>query len=199
MSQSISTAISLIKADMQHRCEYERKVLNALQVIKFLFNPAVFSAVLYRLQMFFYLNELGFIGVFFKLINSIFLTVDIDSKTQIGGGFFIMHASHICIGANVVIGKNCIMAHQNSVCPSPFFLKGITHSSTGPTLGDDVILGGGATVSGEIVLGSNVQVSMNAAVDNSFPDNAVLFGVPAKNIAKKVSPIRTDNLETLIA
>ena len=185
MRQSFTQFLSLIKADMQHRCRYENKKLNLLQALKLLLNPAIFGTLLYRMQMFFFLNGFGVVASFFKVINSIFLTIDIDSNTNIGDGLFIMHASHICIGKNVVIGKNCMMAHQNSIIPSPFFKLGSSGQIKGPTLGDNVVLGAGATLTGDIVLGNNVQVSMNAAVENSFPDDAVLFGVPAKNKVKK--------------
>jgi serine O-acetyltransferase len=184
MSQSFKDTFCLIKADMLNRCAYENKTLNTIQVIKFLLNNAAISTVIYRLQIFFYCNHLSFIAAVLKYINSLLFTVDIDSKTKIDGGFFMMHASFMCIGANVKIGRNCMMAHQNSIYPSPFFSADGTQSAQGPTLGDHVILGAGATLCGNIVLGNNVQISINASVDTSFPDGAVLFGVPARNMAK---------------
>lgn len=185
MSQSFTQFLSLIKADMQHRCSYENKHLNLTQAVKFIFNIAAFSTVLYRLQTFLYANRLSFIGYFVRTFNGLFCSIDIDPSAKIEGGLFIMHCSYICIGKNVVIGKNCMMAHQNSIIPSPFFKLGSSGQIKGPTLGDNVVLGAGATLTGDIVLGNNVQVSMNAAVENSFSDDAVLFGVPAKNIVKK--------------
>lgn len=48
-------------------------------------------------------------------------------------------------------------------------------------------VGGGAMVTGGIVIGDHVKISMNAVVESSFEDHAVLFGVPARNVNKKVA------------
>lgn len=184
MSQTFAETLSLIKSDMQVRASYENKSFNALRVVKFLFNPAIFSLMIYRFQRFFYYHHLGIIASILKVINGIIFTVHIDSTAKIGPGFFMMHASYICIGPNVTIGKNCMMAHQNSVCPSPFFSEKFTNSAQGPVIGDDLILGGGAAIYGDITLGNRVKVSMNSSVEASFGDDAVLFGVPARNMAK---------------
>lgn len=184
MSQTIFDTFSLIQSDMQARANYENKPLTLVQKLKFLLNPAIVSLIIYRFQRFFYCHHLGFIASILKVINGIIFTVHIDSTVNIGGGFFMMHASYICIGPNVSIGKNCMMAHQNSVCPSPFFSEKFTNSAQGPVIGDDLMLGGGAAVYGDIVLGNQVKVSMNSSVEASFGDGAVLFGVPARNMAK---------------
>lgn len=186
MKQSFKETLNLIKADMQHRCRYENKTLNTVQVIKFLLNNAAISTIIYRWQIFFYCHHLSFFASLLRFINGLLFTVEIDSRTEIGGGFFMMHANFICIGANVKIGQNCILAHQNAICASPFFTAESPRSAQGPTLGNNAIIGGGATISGNIVLGNNVQVSMNAAVDASYADDAVLFGVPARNMTKTV-------------
>ena len=184
MKQSFLDTISLIKSDMQVRCLYENKPLNSLQVIKFMINPAQVSCVIYRFQKFFYCHHLSFIASILKVLNGIIFTVHIDSKTDIGAGLFIMHASFICIGPYVRIGKNCMLPHQNSICPSPFYSENSTNTYLGPTIGDNFVLGGGGGVYGDITLGNDVKVAMNSLVDASYGDGAVLFGVPAKNTVK---------------
>lgn len=185
---SFKQTMHLIKADMQFRARYEKKEFKLAQVIKFLFNNAAVATVIYRFQIYVYQLGLTWLAWFLKSINSIVFSVSIDSKTQIEAGLFLMHANYICIGEGVKIGKNCIVAHQNSIAASPFVADiNVQHSyqSNGaPCLGDDVIIGGGATISGAITLGHRTQISLNAAVEDSFPDGAVLFGVPAKNKAK---------------
>lgn len=184
MTQSLRDTFSLIKSDMHVRADYENKPLNLFQIMKFILNVAVFSSIIYRFQRFFYCHHLGLVASILKAINGIIFTVNIDSTANIGAGFFMMHASYICIGPNVTIGKNCMMAHQNSVCPSPFFSEKFTNSAQGPTIGDDLILGGGAAIYGDITLGNRVKVSMNSSVETSVGDDAVMFGVPARNMTK---------------
>ncbi len=93
----------------------------------------------------------------------------------------------ILIGPNVKIGRNFILGHHNSIAPSPFYTPEAPRSIIGPVIGDNVILSGGASISGEITLGDNVKISMGSAVHDSFPEDSVLFGVPAKVISKAKS------------
>jgi serine O-acetyltransferase len=184
MKQSFLQTFSLIRSDMDARASYENKKLSALQMIKFLINPAILSLCIYRWQKFFYDQHLTLISAILKLINGIFFSVHIDNTATIQERFLMLHANFICIGANVTIGRNCMMAHQNYVCPSPFYLEKGVNSAKGPTIGDGLMMGGGAAIYGDITLGDNVKVSMNASVEASFEDGAVLFGVPARNMAK---------------
>lgn len=182
MRQTISSTYALIRSDFMKRCEYEKKAANALQLIKFLLYPAFVVVLLYRLQRFFYTNHLGIIAGIIKWLNQVIFTVDIASDTVIGPRMMVLHASFIVIGERVTIGRDFILVHNNSVMASPFYAAGKTLAA--PVLGDDVILGGGAQVTGNLTLGNNVQVSMNTSVEESFGDDAVLFGVPARNLSK---------------
>jgi len=182
MRQTLFKTFDLIRSDYLKRCEYEKKSPNIIQAIKFVFYPAFTSIVFYRIQRFFYTHHLGWLAAVVKTINELLFSVSIDSSADIGPRFMILHASFIVIGPRVQIGSDCIAVHHNSVIPSPFYAAGITTKA--PVIGDHVILGGGAQVTGDITLGDHVQVSMNASVDESFDDHAVLFGVPARNLSK---------------
>lgn len=54
-----------------------------------------------------------------------------------------------------------------------------------PDLGDDVYIGPGAKLFGGIQLGNGVRIGANAVVNRSFPDGAIIGGVPAKLIRQK--------------
>jgi serine O-acetyltransferase len=185
MTQSLKQTISLIRLDMLARSENEEKPLTAVRVIRFIFKSASMPIVIYRWQIFFYQHNIGLIASFLKLVNNILFTVKIDSKTEIGSGFLFFHSSYIYIGPNVIIGKNCRMSHQNTITPSAFYYPEASYLGKGPTIGDNLLLGCGASLVGDIVLGDNVKVAMNSTVDESFPNDAVLIGVPAINIGKK--------------
>lgn len=185
MTVSLTKTFSLIRSDFIKRCEYEKKSPNWLQAIKFLFYPAFASILLYRLQYFLACHHLGWLATILKTVNQLLFSVSIDNTAKIGPRFMILHASFIVIGPRVRIGEDCIVVHHNSVIASPFFEAGRT--SRAPVVGDGVIIGGGAQVTGDISLGDHVQVSMNASVEDSFDDHAVLFGVPARNLHKQAS------------
>lgn len=164
------------------RSKQEQRALTYYRIFRYLFKSASLPIVLYRWQIFFYQHKLSIVSSLIKLLNNIVFSVKIDPNTEIGPGFQIFHSSYIFIGPNVKIGKNCLMAHQNTVTASPFY--DAMGSTKGPVIGDNLLLGCGASIVGDITLGNDVKVTVNSTVDTSFPDNAVLIGVPARNIAK---------------
>ena len=54
-----------------------------------------------------------------------------------------------------------------------------------PTLEDNVVVGSGAQVLGPIIVGNNAKIGANAVVTKDVPENAVMIGIPAKNINTK--------------
>ena len=54
-----------------------------------------------------------------------------------------------------------------------------------PVIGDDVLIGAGAKVLGPVTVGSRSRIGANAVVVHSFPEEAVLVGIPARNIRQK--------------
>ena len=51
-----------------------------------------------------------------------------------------------------------------------------------PTLKENVVVGSGAQILGPVVVGKNSKIGANAVVTNNVPENAVMVGIPAKNI-----------------
>ena len=54
-----------------------------------------------------------------------------------------------------------------------------------PTLEDNVVVGSGAQVLGPVIVGKNAKIGANAVVTKDVPVNAVMIGIPAKNINTK--------------
>lgn len=183
MRQTFLETLSLIKGDMAFRCEYEHKKLNLFRVLGFLLNHAALSVVIYRFQGFFYTHHMKWFAKFLQGLSSVLFTVNIDSRTQIGSGLLLLHASYVNIGKNVTIGKKCILAHQNSIGPAFTYETDAAVSDLGPTIGDQVLFGVGSVAFGNIQIGSLSKIAANSAVDKSFPEAAVLVGVPARNRA----------------
>ena len=51
-----------------------------------------------------------------------------------------------------------------------------------PTLMDNVVVGSGAQILGPLVIGKNAKIGANAVVTKDVPENAVMIGIPAKNV-----------------
>lgn len=88
-----------------------------------------------------------------------------------------MHLGPILINANVQIGEDCSL-HINTA-----FVAGGTNSGV-PTLGNNIVVGVGATILGNTHIADGVAIGANAVVNRDVlePDIAVA-GVPAKKIS----------------
>ncbi len=105
--------------------------------------------------------------------------VEIHPGATIGSGIFIDHGMGVVIGETTVIGKNVTL------------FQGVTLGGTGkqkgkrhPTLGNDVVVGAGAKVLGNIHVGDHVSIGANAVVLHDVPDNSTVVGVPGR-VAKR--------------
>ena len=104
-----------------------------------------------------------------------FLTgVEIHPGATIGRRFFIDHGMGVVIGETAQIGDDVLMYHGVT-------LGGTTtrHVKRHPTLGDDIVVGAGATVLGNITVGSHSVIGANAVVVADAPAGSVLVGSPA--------------------
>ncbi|HEY3388632.1 MAG TPA: serine acetyltransferase [Prolixibacteraceae bacterium] len=104
----------------------------------------------------------------------------IPSSTEIGEGFYIGHFGTIVINGKTKIGRNCNIDH------------GVTIGQTNrgkskgcPTIGNNVWIGPGAVIVGNISVGSNVLIAPNAFVNVDIPDNSMVIGNPCKTLMKE--------------
>ena len=94
-----------------------------------------------------------------------------------GPGLCLTHWGTIVVSANAKVGKNC------RIHPSTCIGK---HEGT-PIIGNNVYIGPGAKIFGNITIGDNVAIGANSVVNKSIPANVTVGGIPAKIIANKSS------------
>lgn len=110
---------------------------------------------------------------FLRLISEIVTNITIDPKMSVGEGFHIIHAEGpVSIHPDVIIGKRCGIMHNVTI--------GTNMGEGVPRIGDDVFIGVGACVLGNIKIGDRVRISANSLVINNIPDDSIVIGVPAK-------------------
>ena len=90
--------------------------------------------------------------------------IEIHPGAIIGKYFFIDHGMGVVIGETAIIGNNCTI-YQGVVLGGTGKEKGKRH----PTLKDNVMVGAGAIILGNIVIESNVKIGANAVVLNNIP------------------------------
>ncbi|MBA7480100.1 Serine acetyltransferase [subsurface metagenome] len=128
-----------------------------------------------------------------RLISHIsrFLTgIEIHPGAKIGEGFFIDHGMGVVIGETSEIGDN-VTLYQGVT------LGGTSHqrAKRHPTLGNNVVVGVGAQLIGDITIGDNTKIGAGSVVINSVPANATVVGIPGRVVA--VRNPDTDTVERL--
>jgi serine O-acetyltransferase len=110
------------------------------------------------------------------------LGIAIDPSTEIGGGFYIGHFGGIVVHEKCRIGKNCNI-HQGVTL-------GVANRGRNkgcPSIGDNVYIGPGAKIFGNVRIGHNAAIGANAVVTKDVPDDAVVVGIPGKVISHEGS------------
>ncbi len=177
--QVLSTLIN----DFQVIFDRDPAARNWLEVL--LCYPGLHAIWLHRLAHWLY--KLG-VPVIPRLISQIsrFLTgIEIHPGAQIGSGAFIDHGMGVVIGETTIIGKNCLI------------YQGVTLGGTGketgkrhPTLGDNVVVGAGAKVLGNITIGDNVRIGAGSVVVKDVPPNCTVVGIPGRIVKRRDEKIQ---------
>lgn len=111
--------------------------------------------------------------------------IEISVNTKIGSGLRIPHwAGGIVIHENAILGRNCEI--MQGVTIGNNIMKSRKDVAT---IGDNVILGAGSKIIGNISIGSNVFVGANAVVVKDIPSNSCVGGVPSKILKSNFKPI----------
>ncbi len=101
--------------------------------------------------------------------------IEIHPAATIGRGLFIDHGTGVVIGETAVIGDHVTL------------FQGVTLGGTGkergkrhPTIGNNVVIGAGAKILGNITVGSDSMVGANAVVIRDVPEHSTVVGVPGR-------------------
>lgn len=137
--------------------------------------PGFHAIVLHRVAHFLHRLGIPVVPNLVMWMGRLLTGVEIHPAARIGGGFFIDHGFGVVIGETAEIGRNATL------------YQGVTLGGTGketgkrhPTLGDNVVVGAGAKVLGNITVGNNVYIGANAVVLSPVPDDCTVVGVPGR-------------------
>jgi serine O-acetyltransferase len=101
--------------------------------------------------------------------------VDIHPAARFGKGIMLDHATGFVVGETAVVGDNCSFLHAVTLGGS-----GKETGDRHPKIGDNVLIGAGAKVLGNIKVGSCSRVAAGSVVLAEVPPNVTVAGVPAK-------------------
>ena len=155
--------------------------------------PGVKALFFHRIANFFCIAKFGLLAKMISQLSRFFTGIEIHPKAKIGKNFFIDHGMGVVIGETSEIGDNVTIYHAvtlGGISPS-INSDGQRHTKRHPTLKNNVVVGSGAQVLGPVVVGENAKVGANAVVTKDVSANAVMVGIPAKNVNKDISKADT--------
>jgi len=133
------------------------------------------ALVSYRVAHFLYRIRLYFPARMMSQVARFFTGIEIHPGAVIGKRLFIDHGMGVVIGETAVIGNN-VLLYQGVTLGGTGIEKGKRH----PTIGNNVVIGTGAQVLGNITIGDNSYVGANAVVIKDVPPNSTVVGVPGR-------------------
>jgi serine O-acetyltransferase len=160
--------------------------------------PGVKAIFLYKIANFFSIAKMDLVARIISQFSRFLTGIEIHPNAKIGKNLFIDHGMGVVIGETSEIGDNVTIYHMVT-------LGGISPSINSdeqrnlkrhPTLKDNVVVGSGAQVLGPIIVGKNAKVGANAVVTKDVPENAIMVGVPAKNVGKASQQFKPYGIET---
>ena len=146
--------------------------------------PGVKAVFFHRVANFFSTAKFDLTARIISQFSSFLTGIEIHPNAKIGKNLFIDHGMGVVIGETSDIGDNVTIYHMAT-------LGGIAPSINSddqrnikrhPTLKENVVVGSGAQILGPVVVGKNAKIGANAVVTKDVPENAVMVGIPAKNV-----------------
>ena len=146
--------------------------------------PGIKAVFFHKIANFFSVAKMDLLARIISQFSRFLTGIEIHPKAKIGKNLFIDHGMGVVIGETSEIGDNVTIYHMVT-------LGGISPSINSddqrnvkrhPTLKDNVVVGSGAQVLGPIIVGENAKIGANAVVTKNVPENAVMVGIPAKNV-----------------
>tara|TARA_Y100000768_G_scaffold294716_1_gene228533 strand:+ start:855 stop:1436 length:582 start_codon:yes stop_codon:yes gene_type:complete len=148
--------------------------------------PGVKAVFFHKIANFFSIAKFDLIARIISQFSRFLTGIEIHPKAKIGNNLFIDHGMGVVIGETSDIGDNVTIYHMAT-------LGGISPSINSdnqrnikrhPTLMDNVVVGSGAQILGPVIIGKNAKIGANAVVTKDVPQNAIMVGIPAKNVGE---------------
>ena len=149
--------------------------------------PGVKAVFLHRIANFFCVAKFDLVARIISQFSRFLTGIEIHPKAKIGKNLFIDHGMGVVVGETSEIKDNVTIYHMvtlGGIAPS-INSNDQRNIKRHPTLEDNVVVGSGAHVLGPVIVGKNAKIGANAVVTKDVPENAVMIGIPAKNINTK--------------
>ena len=150
--------------------------------------PGFHAILLHRLAHRLYGSGLNLTARLISQFSRAVTGIEIHPGATIGRRFFIDHGMGVVIGETSEIGDD-VLLYQNVTLGGTGKERGKRH----PTIGNNVVIGTGAKVLGNIYIGNYVKVGAGSVVIHSVPAHSTVVGIPGRVVRARLDT--DDNLE----
>ncbi|MFZ0730838.1 MAG: serine O-acetyltransferase EpsC [Candidatus Sulfotelmatobacter sp.] len=163
--------LSLIREDITNVMEHDPAAKSRLEV--FLCYSGLHAVWFYRINHWFWNHRLFLVGRWSSQVARWLTGIEIHPGAKIGRRLFIDHGMGVVIGETSIVGDD-VTLYQGVTLGG----TGKEHGKRHPTLEDSVVVGGGAKILGNIIVGKNSRIGAGSVVLRNVPDNSTVVGVP---------------------
>ncbi len=165
--------MNFIKEQIQLIKEKDPAITSDFEVLLY---PCFKALLYYKISHYFYKKKHFIIARYLSEKAKRKTGIEIHPGSVIGKRLFIDHGAGVVIGETAIVGDDVTMFH------------GVTLGGTGkekgkrhPTIGNNVFIGSGAKILGNITVGDNSKIGANAVILTDVPANVTVVGIPRKN------------------
>jgi serine O-acetyltransferase len=137
--------------------------------------PGFHAVLWHRVAHWLYKRHLYLLSRILSATARLFTGIEIHPGATIGRRFFIDHGMGVVIGETVEIG-NDVLLYQGVTLGGTGGDKGKRH----PTLGNNVVVGAGAKVLGNIMIGDFAKIGAGSVVVHPVPEHSTVIGIPGR-------------------
>lgn len=142
--------------------------------------PSIHVQAFHRVAHWLYERKVTFLPRALMQLARALTGIEIHPGATIGRRLFIDHGMGVVVGETAVIGDDCVLYHHVTLGGT-----GKERGKRHPTLGCGVIVGAGAAVLGNIVVGEGARIGANSVVLRDVPPAATVVGIPGRVVLIK--------------
>ncbi len=169
---------SLIREDVSTVMERDPAAKSRLEI--YLCYSGLHALWFYRINHWLWNHNFLLLGRFFSQVARWLTGIEIHPGAKIGRRLFIDHGMGVVIGETAIVGDD-VTLYQGVTLGG----TGKEHGKRHPTLLDNVVVGGGAKILGNITIGQNCRIGAGSVVLRNVPDDSTVVGVPGHIIFRE--------------
>jgi len=166
----------VVLTDLRQKASWCYQSERPAALLKVLLTDGTMAMVIYRGMQWARRWRLVPLELVLNRLNSICCNCIIGRGAEFGPGFVLIHATGVVINGQVIGGTNVFIEHQVTIG---------AERRESPRIGNNVFIGAGAKIIGQVTVGDHSRVGANAVVLDDVPPYATVAGIPARVVRRR--------------